>query len=163
MVIARVTAGLLAVAATSAAAQLRPAPLDNILAATDACRAAVISGGVDQERLTVAGWEVGTATGPSGAPIEGAMRVFGKSGNDSLIMLIDATPALCTAMAGLENSAAFAALGAALAGEAGARVAERNGREQTLFVGDSIVNIARTGTERQPAVRIAVMKVESSQ
>lgn len=141
-----------------AAAPARPAaaPAD-VVDAVRACVAATSPAGVDEARLTAAGFQPGAATA-GGRAVETPLRFFGRPAGRALILVGPGRSGgdrLCTATAPVATGAGRNDVATALTRAYGRPV--ETGRNVVWRTDRHLIALDATGTDAQPAVRVGVV------
>jgi hypothetical protein len=120
---------------------------------------------VDIARITSAGWTASTVRQPDGAAIESSPLIFGNGSNRAIILVFPGEgERLCTVMARLQRPRDYAEIVAAFrASVEGEQLVREAANEQMFLVGGMIMQWATTGSQNQPGVRVAIMKVDNNQ
>ncbi|NJC34452.1 hypothetical protein GGR88_001966 [Sphingomonas jejuensis] len=152
------SAGLATVAAVApAAAQLSVAAPADVLAATRSCIAASGNGAVDGARLEADGWRRGTASS-DGQAVETPLSFYGRPNGNVVLMTgpgAAGQPQVCLVTARVADVRGRGAVQAALTGAFGDPI--QSAPDGILWRAPShIVQLAATGSDAQPAVRVAV-------
>lgn len=144
-------------AASPTTAQMEVAPVADIVAAAEVCRASTGPTGIDEAKLTAAGWAIASAS-KDGKPVAMPLRVYGKAGSKAILMLPPGSK-LCTGVARIADRAAFETAAAALdRAVATPQRAQPNEPDAVLwFPAGHIVQLQLTGKPDAPSVRIGVM------
>ena len=144
----------LALISAPAAAQLRPAPIEQIFESYNDCFAATNGGGLAPAELEKLGWKRATIKA-NGKTLEDGPIIFGHKNREPIILLSGIEGSgLCMVNARIENFSVFedfkAAFGDKLPNP------DKDG-EITFFAEGRPVQIAATGSQNEPALRLAVM------
>jgi hypothetical protein len=148
--------GTLVLATVQAAAQgLPPVGIDEIMSGTRSCLSATSSTGVDEQKLQSEGWHHATLSS-NGKPIENGLTSYGKGGLLMILSKTAATP-LCALSARIAAGPDYLKLQAAMAtlygGSAGT---DPDGEYVFMTTDHHIIDLAPTGSNDSPAVRVAV-------
>ena len=138
-----------------AAQGLPPASVDEIMAGAKSCLAATSSAGVDENKLRGDGWKHGTMS-DKGKPVDNGLSIYGR---DGLLMILHGSKpgSLCLFTARIASPSDIAKLQASMAAAYGKPASDDGKGEQMFFTADNhIVDVASTGSQDQPAVRVAV-------
>ena len=143
-----------------AQANLKPAKIEEVVAATQACRAAAFTDRIDEGVLRNRGWQPGTLA-VDGRPASGPFRVYGRQGGNALIMLASDRNGqkLCSVVAGLSRLGDFGKVGVALSTSLGAKPAQLGGGTANWLSGGKLVNMQATGSRERPSIRVSVAAV----
>ena len=143
--------------AVPANAELRPSTPDAIASAVADCWAAVGPKFVDQAVLQQRGWQAGTISNAGSAAQ--ALKIFGKSGSDALVMLMGtADKPMCSVAARVESVEAVSKSAQAVqktlvAGDPQV-ITSRSGKSVVFLSLPRLATFDSTGTKDKPAVRI---------
>jgi hypothetical protein len=146
---------LVAVAGPATAQGIAPARTDEIIAGAQSCAAATAPTGIDEARLKSDGWGKG-AVSANGKALPTSMAFYG---NGPLVLMFNRNGAkpICIVTGRLPSAADFPKLQAAFASAYGAPVKDDGKGAQIFITPDHrIMQLAFTGTEQMPAVRVGV-------
>ena len=150
------TAILLLAAGTAATGQgLPPVSMDEIMSGTRSCMSATSSTSVDEQKLQADGWHHATVSS-NGKPVGNGLSFYGRNG---LLLFLDksAPTPLCAFSARVATRADFLKLQAAMAAAYGGSVGtDPNGEYVFMTADHHIIDLAPSGTNERPAVRMAV-------
>lgn len=140
-----------------AAAQMSVASPADVLAATRSCIAASGNGVVDGARLEADGWQRGTASS-AGRAVETSLTFYGRPNGNVVLMTgpgAAGQPQVCLVTARVADVRGRGAVQAALSGAFGEPL--QSAPDGIIWRAPShIVQLAATGSDAQPAVRVAV-------
>jgi len=144
----------LALLSAPVAAQLRPAPLEEIFESYNDCFATTNSGQLAPAELKKLGWKRATIEA-EGKAVDGGPIIFGH-GNRAPIILLSGTEGqgVCIVNARIESFSVFEDFKAAFGGKL--PKPDKDG-EITFFAEGRPVQIAATGSQNEPALRLVVM------
>lgn len=148
------TLTLLALVSAPASAQLREAPLEEIFESYNDCFAATNGGEIAPAELEKLGWKRATIEA-NGKAVNGGPIIYGHK-DRAPIILLSATEGsgLCMVNARIEDFSVFEDFKAAF----GDKLPKPNkDGEITFFAEGRPVQIAATGSQSEPALRLAVM------
>lgn len=156
------TVAVLALALQSPGA-LKPAATGDIVGATRACIAASDPRQVDTAQLAAEGWQAGATQDGRGKPVETDLDVWASAGNGAVILTMAGQP-LCTVMARVERAGRYPVIRDALHAAIGARgrIVERQAYQQTWMVEGLVIDLAATGNQQAPSVRVTVMQTKGN-
>ena len=144
----------LALLAVPAAAQLRPAPLEEIFESYNDCFAATNGGSLAPAELEKLGWTRATITGDDGEAVADAPIIFGHGERAPIIMLSNLEgEGICLVNARIEGFEVFDEFKAAFGGKL--PKPKKNG-EITYQAEGRVVQIAPTGSSDKPSLRLVV-------
>jgi hypothetical protein len=144
-------------AAPLAGATRPPASRDEIMAGVRSCAAGLTATGLDEVKLAGDGWSKGSITN-KGKPVALDLILYGKG---NLMLMSAKVPAgktpICTITARIATVTEYPAIQAAFAAAYGAPVKD-DGKGEQLFISPDhrIIDLASTGSNNEPAVRVAV-------
>jgi len=154
------TALLVTAVAFPVSAQLKPAPLPEIFESYNDCFAATPASGVSTSALEKLGWIRATIESDGTKDTKPDLIIFGHSDRRPLIMLDkESGPGICIVTAKLENKRNFQSFLDAFGGKL--PKPDKNGNI-TYFVNGQVVQLAKTGTRKEPAMRAVIMTPEES-
>ena len=154
--VAPVGFGALLLGSAQASAQgLPPVGIEEIMSGTRSCLSATSPRGVDEQKLQADGWHHATLSS-NGKPIEDGLTFYGKGG---LLIILNnaATTPLCALSARIAARPDYLKLQAAMATLYGGSVGTDPDGEYVFMTTDHhIIDLAPTGSNGSPAVRVAV-------
>lgn len=144
----------LALASAPAAAQLRPAPIEDIFESYNDCFAATNTGALAPSELERLGWKRATIDA-DGKSIEGGPVIFGHEARAPIIMLSGTEGSgACIVTARIESFDVFENFKSAFGG----KLPKPNKVGEITYSAEGrIVQIAPTGKRSEPALRLVVM------
>ncbi len=144
-----------AIGAAALAQGLSPADNDEILAGARECAAVTSAAGIDESKLATDSWSNATISN-DGKPVGTSLTMYGKG---HLLLTFDraAKSPICIVTARLKSVQDFPKLQARVAGDYGTPVKDDGKGEQIFIAPDHrIIDLASTGSQSKPAVRVAV-------
>jgi hypothetical protein len=137
--------------------QLKPAPIDQIVSAVDACMAATSVAGVDGTVLEGQGWAMGSVTA-DGKPVQTELAFYGRADSNVVIVSTPESPfPACTAMARVRRAAEVEAVADGISATTGSQPASRETDQSFWLKRPLVIHLATTGTREKPAVRVGVV------
>lgn len=151
-------AACLATVAIPASAQMQPATAESLGDAIGACINAVDHDGAIVEGLEAGGWS--RARMENGGEAAEDVLLFGKSGNEALILTADVNgdePDPCIVLARLPRTSAYHPSAEAISQIIGMPV-ERNENNYFWRFSDKIAQMTPSGSAEEPSLRFVVMQ-----
>jgi hypothetical protein len=128
--------------------------MDEILSGTRSCLGATSPSGVDERKLQADGWQHATMSS-NGKPVESGLTFYGRKG--LLLVLNKGSTPLCAVTARIAARTDYLKLQAAMATLYGGSAGTDPEGEYVFMTKDNhIIDLAPTGSNESPAVRVAV-------
>ena len=144
------------ITSAASAASLAPATTPEVVSGVQSCLAAIHSDGVDVEKLKQDGWNAMSASA-GGKPVAAPVPLFFK-GNLLLAHQGTAPTPICAIMAKVSDVPAISGIAKALDSvlKTGRKIENGKAIPAYWFPEGHVVQLATTGSERSPGVRIVV-------
>jgi hypothetical protein len=146
--------------ALAQASALRPAAPAHVVTGLSACIAAMRpGGGVEQSKLTGAGWRKGTAEDAKGKAMPMPFAIYGRKDANVVLLTDPAGKGACTVLARIERPESAPAVVQALAAHLKAQPKRDKNNNLIWLAGRTAVQLAATGDRAKPALRVAVIQL----